>query len=111
MSKIIRLTFHKCDDEHCIKVQSKERYALLSYNTIYHEPDECVEEIVDYFTADLVYARQGDNPDELVAEAGGRFTKKGLKELREFMHEFCKELKAEQPHQVTDEISNSHTNL
>jgi hypothetical protein len=110
MSKIIRLTFHKCDDEHCIKVQSKERYALLLYNTIYNEPDECVEEIVDYFTADLVYSSFA-NPDELVAEAGGRFTKKGLKELREFMHELSKELKAEQPHQVTDEISNSHTNL
>lgn len=110
MSKIIRLTFHKCDDKHFVKVQSKERYVLILYHTIYHEPEECIEEIVDYFTADLVYANDGD-PDELVAVAGGRFTKKGLKELRDYIHEFNKELKADQPHQVTDEISHSNTNL
>lgn len=110
MSKIVRMTYHRCDNEHLVKFYSKERYAMLLYNSIYQEPEECFNEVVDYFTADLVY-QQSSDPDDVVAVEGGRFTKKGLKELREYIYTVHQELINEKPHQVTDGVSRLNTDL
>lgn len=110
MSKIVRLTYHRCDREYLVKLQSKERYALLLYHTICKDPEECINEIVEYFMADLLY-QQSNDPDDVVAAEGGRFTKKGLKELRDYIFAIREELINEKPHQVTDGVSRLNTDL
>lgn len=104
MSKIIRLNYYRCDHENYVKLESKDRYALLLYATICKEPDESIDEVVEYFTSEILCYRD-DDPDDIVALDGGRFTKKGLKELRQWMYALRDELLNEEPNRVTDGIS------
>lgn len=110
MRKIVRLTFHRCDRESLIKIQSHDRYALLEYKTLTESLEECLDEMVDFFTSDIdIYDL--NSSDFVESLPGPRFSKKGLKDLEEKMYALYNELVHEKPHQITDEFSGFNPNL
>jgi hypothetical protein len=110
MKKLIRLDFERSDADNYIKISSDDRYILMDYDTIVDEPFESIEEIKTYFTDDIFFVFD-DDPDDIKSLAGGRFSKKGLKQLHDEIYAIHNELSNEVPHRVTDAISDVDPNL